>query len=168
MIALLFFLASAPQERPHTDPGEPTFKTQLEPYVQEYAGQVKYCYETQIKSDEALHGRVEIAMVVGEGRMQSATIVLNTTGDAALGECIAKKVGTWRFPQELAGGAVWPFVFEPEGKVEPVSEQHTCQPHEISDGSTPRVEDCIVPRTPSQEGQPTPRSEMLGEPERVP
>jgi hypothetical protein len=142
MIALLFFLASAPQERPHTDPGEPTFKTQLEPYVQEYAGQVKYCYETQIKSDEALHGRVEIAMVVGEGRMQSATIVLNTTGDAALGECIAKKVGTWRFPQELSGETVYPFVFEPAVQIEAKpGPEPICLPEQQSGLRTPTV-DC--------------------------
>ena len=48
-----------------------------------------------------------------QGRVTSASVQQNTTGDEALGDCIAKKVVRWPFPTEFSGETVYPFVFEP-------------------------------------------------------
>ena len=81
--------------------------------VRQYAGQVSYCYEAQLKSDPTLQGRVEVAFTVHDGRVTSASVSENTTGSDALGKCIVNKVGKWRFPEEIEGDIVYPFVLSP-------------------------------------------------------
>lgn len=81
--------------------------------VRKYQGQVKYCYEAQLKSDPSLAGRVEVQFTVANGRVASASVFGNTTGSDALGKCIVGKVRRWKFPTEIQGDIVYPFVLTP-------------------------------------------------------
>lgn len=78
--------------------------------VSKYSGQVKYCYEAELKENPELQGRVEVAWTVSGGRATGVEILSNTTGNSALGSCIVKKVGGWKFSEELDMDVVYPFV----------------------------------------------------------
>lgn len=143
-MSLLLTLLLA-QARPHTDPGPPSFLSELQPHIARYEGQLTYCYETRLKSNATLEGRVEIAVRVDEGRITASTVHRNTTGDVALGDCIAKKVGYWRLPPELSGEAVMPFVFEPAEEEAPKPAPRACTAEEYAEGHTPTDPDCVVP-----------------------
>ncbi len=80
--------------------------------VQRYAGQLKYCYETRLKSNPDLGGRVEIEWVIAGGRVSSASTFANTTGDSELASCIEGKIKRWSFPPGTDGEVVWPFIFK--------------------------------------------------------
>lgn len=81
--------------------------------VNKYKGQVKYCYENELKNDPTIQGRVEIEFVVKEGLVKSSSLVVNTTGSDKLASCVTSKVRTWRFDATLSGTFVYPFVLNP-------------------------------------------------------
>ncbi len=81
--------------------------------VRKYSGQVKYCYEAQLKSDPSLSGRVEVQFTVNKGRVASASVFGNSTGSDPLAKCIVGKVRKWKFPEEIQGDIVYPFVLSP-------------------------------------------------------
>lgn len=81
--------------------------------VRKYSGQVKYCYEAQLKNDPSLSGRVEVQFTVNKGRVASASVFGNSTGSDPLGKCIVGKVRKWKFPEEIQGDIVYPFVLSP-------------------------------------------------------
>lgn len=49
---------------------------------------------------------------VAGGEVEGLTIVLNTTRDDALGDCIKNKIRRWQFPEDVEGDVSWPFVFK--------------------------------------------------------
>jgi hypothetical protein len=83
--------------------------------VRKYSGQVKYCYEAQLKSEPSLSGRVEVSWTISKGRAMNPTVFANSTGSDALGKCIVGKIRTWRFPAEVSGDVIFPFVLTPSG-----------------------------------------------------
>ncbi len=81
--------------------------------VSRFAGQLKYCYEKRLKAVPSLEGRVEVGWsVVGGGVDGSPYVVVNTTGDADLADCITRKIRRWTFPADVEGDLSWPFVFQ--------------------------------------------------------
>lgn len=83
--------------------------------VRKYAGQVKYCYEAQLKTNPSLNGRVEVSWTINKGRAMNPTVFANSTGSDALGKCIVGKIRTWRFPAEVSGDVIYPFILTPSG-----------------------------------------------------
>lgn len=79
--------------------------------VDGYRGQIKYCYDQRLKALPGLQGRVEVDFTVGRGRVLSAAVFLNSTGDQALADCIVGKIERWRFPAELETEVTYPFLF---------------------------------------------------------
>jgi hypothetical protein len=77
-------------------------------------GQLKYCYETRLKEDPSLSGRVEIEMQVRGERVTSTNVFANTTGDAEFAACIEGKIRRWKFPAEVEGDFLYPFIFTPK------------------------------------------------------
>ena len=94
----------------YLDEGDPASVSKV---VRKYSGQVKYCYESQLKANPSLNGRVEVSFTINDGRVVNSSIFANTTGSDALGKCIAGKVRTWRFPEEIAGDVIYPFILTP-------------------------------------------------------
>ena len=87
--------------------------TSVSKVVRKYSGQVKYCYESQLKANPSLNGRVEVSFTINDGRVVNSSIFANTTGSDSLGKCIAGKVRTWRFPEEIVGDVIYPFILTP-------------------------------------------------------
>jgi len=78
--------------------------------IQRYRGQVKYCYDARLKENPTLQGRVDIMFTIARGRVLTASVLSNSTGDAALGDCIARKVQGWRFDSDEEAEVVYPFI----------------------------------------------------------
>ena len=75
--------------------------------------QVRYCYETRLKANSGLSGRVEVTWNISGGRVTAAELFANTTGDGELADCIIGKVKRWTgFPPEAEGEVQWPFIFK--------------------------------------------------------
>jgi len=84
----------------------------LKQVVQRNAGQLKYCYDEHIKTNPNLAGRVEIEWAISGGRVTSADVFANTTGDNDFAQCIVSKIQRWSFPPEIQGQVQYPFVFK--------------------------------------------------------
>jgi len=78
-------------------------------------GQLTYCYESRLKQNPSLSGRVAVEWNVARGRVTSASIFTNTTGDSAFAQCIMGKIKRWRFPSNIEGEINYPFLFRPKG-----------------------------------------------------
>ena len=79
-------------------------------------GAVKSCYEKQLKRNPKLAGKVKVQFTILEsGRVGSTRVMEDTTGDPAVGKCIANAMKRWRFPKPDGGSVTvaFPFVFAP-------------------------------------------------------
>lgn len=83
--------------------------------VQKNFGQLTYCYEQRLNKVPGLAGRVEIEWYVKGGRVTTAQVFANTTGDSELGDCIVGKIKRWSFPGDVEGEILYPFIFKPKG-----------------------------------------------------
>ncbi len=82
--------------------------------VRRYQGQLKYCYESGLKKNPALAGRVVVGWVVEGGSATDVFIVENTTSDDEFADCIKGKIRRWTFEGVPDGEAKSPFVFVPQ------------------------------------------------------
>ncbi len=92
-----------------------TDATAVRSVVQENQGQLQFCYEQQLKVDPKLGGRVEVEWVVRGGRVTSAMVFANTTGNKEFAECMVTRIRRWRFPEGVEGEILYPFIFTPRG-----------------------------------------------------
>lgn len=81
--------------------------------VRKQSGQIKYCYESQLKLDPSIQGRVEVSWNLKDGRVTTASLITNTTGSDELAKCIVSKVKQWRFEETAQGEVVYPFILTP-------------------------------------------------------
>ncbi|MEZ4235973.1 MAG: AgmX/PglI C-terminal domain-containing protein [Myxococcota bacterium] len=81
--------------------------------IKQYAGQLRYCYESILKTDPTLEGRVEVRWTVQGGKVVGVPyVVANTTGSGELGECVVRKIRRWEFPPDAEGDMSFPFLFQ--------------------------------------------------------
>lgn len=77
------------------------------------------CYETQLRSDPTLSGRVAVSMTIQEsGSVTNVRASENTTGSDEVASCVVRVISGFRFNPGPEGGSVtysFPFVFEPSG-----------------------------------------------------
>lgn len=87
----------------------------IEHIVQGQIGDVHQCYENALHATAGIRGRVLVLMhVSATGNVVSSEIGENTTGNDALGECIAGHVQHWHFPEAAHDISVrYPFVLTP-------------------------------------------------------
>ncbi|MED5370777.1 MAG: AgmX/PglI C-terminal domain-containing protein [Myxococcota bacterium] len=78
--------------------------------VRKYQVNIVYCYEAHRKEDPTLEGRVETRFTIQSGRVKQASIVENTTGSEALGDCMTDRIERWRFPVDVDGEFFYPFI----------------------------------------------------------
>ena len=66
------------------------------------------CYESSLKEDETLVGKITVDLSIVEGKLIDANISKNETENVKLGKCIKKSVRKWEFPESctVAYGAV--------------------------------------------------------------
>ena len=79
---------------------------------------IQMCYEQQLRRNPNLAGKVTIEFTIQpRGNVTDVKVKENTTGDAAVGTCVANTVGLFRFNPGPEGGSVtyaYPFVFAPQ------------------------------------------------------
>ncbi len=69
-------------------------------YVSRKKGQIKACYEEQLKANPDLAGKVEITWTVrADGSVGGASVASNTTGNKDLENCILRRIKRWKFPE---------------------------------------------------------------------
>jgi Ca-activated chloride channel family protein len=85
--------------------------------VRAHINEVRSCYNAGLTRDPNLMGNVAIEFTItGDGKVQTSIVNRNSTGDEAVGNCIAKAVTKWTFPKVAGGGEVkivYPFVLSP-------------------------------------------------------
>jgi TonB family protein len=73
--------------------------------VRAHLNEVRSCYNTGLARNPGLAGRVTVLFsIVQGGKVASAVIQENTTGDAAVGACIAQAAKRWTFPSPPGAG----------------------------------------------------------------
>jgi TonB family protein len=81
-------------------------------------GAIRACYERELKRNPTLAGKVTVQFTIEQqGNVSGVKVVDNTTGEAAVGTCVANAVQRFRFSPGPEGGSVsfsYPFVFAPQ------------------------------------------------------
>jgi TonB family protein len=82
-------------------------------YVGRKKGQIKACYEEQLKANPDLGGKVEVIWTVNpDGSVSGVKVENNSTGNQALADCIVRRIKRWSFPeQEDEFEITYPFNF---------------------------------------------------------
>ena len=98
-------------------PGVHRSNASLLAVIQKYAAGIQYCYETELKRDESLRGKLVVAMTItAAGAVQDVSVAKNTLGSERLAACALSQIRSWRFPPISSGGLTTfqaPFVFTP-------------------------------------------------------
>lgn len=84
--------------------------------IQRYAPGIQYCYETELKRDPSLRGKLVVSMsVAASGEVLEVTVVQNTVRSDRLAGCALSQIRDWRFPAIPSGVTTFqtPFVFTP-------------------------------------------------------
>ncbi len=82
--------------------------------IKRYSSQLKACYDSRLKQNPNLAGRVVLEIDVTSGRVSTATVSENSTGDSVLADCLTKRARSWRLPEETTGLFAFPLTFEGE------------------------------------------------------
>lgn len=76
------------------------------------------CYESELRKDPSLSGKVTVTFTIQErGNVTDASATENTTGSAAVADCVTRTIRRFRFNPGPEGGSVtfrYPFVFQPQ------------------------------------------------------
>jgi hypothetical protein len=83
--------------------------------VRKKKGQVKACYEKELKSEPDLVGVVQVGWTVSSsGSVRNVRVMVNSTGNKDMEQCIERTIGGWSFPSSSAGVDIeYPFKFRP-------------------------------------------------------
>lgn len=88
--------------------------------VDAHQSEIRFCYQRELQRDPRLFGKVTVKWkIISGGAVSSAAIAENSTGSAALANCIKDKVTEWKFPSPPAASegvnVEWPWIFKPSG-----------------------------------------------------
>ena len=104
--------------------GTPVILGSLDPeiirrIVREHAGQIRYCYESELTRTPGIYGKIIMKWVInGEGKGMQATTAETQMQHSAVENCLASRIRGWVFPKPKGGGIVivnYPFVFKQSG-----------------------------------------------------
>ncbi len=99
-----------------TRPGVYRSNASLLAVIQKYAAGIQYCYESELKRDPGLRGKLVVALsVAAAGDVLEATVVQNTVGSQRMASCALSQIRSWKFPTIQGGLTTFqaPFVFTP-------------------------------------------------------
>lgn len=87
--------------------------------VRENMAQVRYCYERELTRTPGLFGKVTMKWTISDqGKVITASVLETQMKNAAVEQCLARRIQGWRFPKPKGGGTVvvtYPFVFKKSG-----------------------------------------------------
>jgi TonB family protein len=84
--------------------------------VRKYSAGIRFCYDTELKKDPSLRGKLIVAITVAaSGAVTETRVVQDTLGSDALTSCALAQMRSWKFPQIPEGVVTFqaPFVFTP-------------------------------------------------------
>lgn len=87
--------------------------TNVKGVVKANRGNLTYCYETRLKLNPKLAGKLVLRWTVAAGVAQDVHIVDNTTDDDEFGSCVVSKIRRWKFTEVADGTVTQSFVFQP-------------------------------------------------------
>jgi hypothetical protein len=91
-------------------------KEEVAKVIHSHLNEIRYCYESAILKDPTLAGKVLVDFKINAGGIvPSAGIAEDSISDKAVGNCLAGKLRTWKFPQPRGGVVVavsYPFIFK--------------------------------------------------------
>lgn len=94
-------------------------KSQIARVVRQNWYQIRYCYESQLRKNPKLAGKIIIRWIIsGSGNVQTASTASTTMNNERVENCIVRRVNRWKFPQPAGGGIVvvnYPFIFRVAG-----------------------------------------------------
>lgn len=89
--------------------------------IHQHMKEVRYCYESSMVRAPAseVKGQVSLAFTINSGgSVSKSSVAQSSVPDPALGDCIRKRLGTWKFPKPKGGVTVnitYPFIFNTLG-----------------------------------------------------
>lgn len=81
--------------------------------VKKQIGQVRVCYESQLKQEPELSGRLVLSWMVSGGQALDVRVEESNIPSEALVACVIGRVKGWRFDRDIDTEVRYPFVFEP-------------------------------------------------------
>ncbi len=89
---------------------------QVKQIVTRNMGQMRACYERELKKNASLRGKVVLSWTIGaDGVVRRPSVVKNTTRSRALTPCMTRSLKRWRFPKAKSPFDVeYPFTFKPK------------------------------------------------------
>jgi TonB family protein len=82
--------------------------------IRKRIGGVRFCYESQLKTNPSLAGKIRVQFVIGSsGSVTSCSVVSNSMGNTLVQECICRMVRRWKFstPDEGTVTVGYTFIF---------------------------------------------------------
>lgn len=95
---------------------QPTQTDRIRAIMSEHAGQLKFCYEDQLRHDPDVAGRLTLEIELAGGELQRVEIVDDAGGDEAFAECIMDRVETWDWSGLDDAVVRWPIVLAPAAR----------------------------------------------------
>lgn len=87
--------------------------TAIRAVMKRNAGQVSYCHNVAKSRYSDVSGRVEVGFAINGGKVESAQVVSNSTGDDRMASCVLSKVMRMEFPNDMSVASFsHPFVFQ--------------------------------------------------------
>lgn len=89
---------------------------QVKSIVTRNMGQMRACYERELKKNSSLSGKVVLSWTIGaDGGVRRAAVVRNGTRSRGLPPCMLRSLKGWRFPTaESPFDVEYPFTFKPK------------------------------------------------------
>jgi TonB family protein len=84
--------------------------------IRKYAAGIQFCYDSELKRDPGLKGKLVVALTISAaGQVTEARVIQNTLGSDRLASCALSQIRDWRFPAIPKGVTTFqaPFVFTP-------------------------------------------------------
>ncbi len=77
-------------------------RDQITAVINKHKGEITYCYESSLKSNPSLRGKVSIQFIINpSGRVSKANIAESSAQSPTLESCMIAKLRSWKFPQPI-------------------------------------------------------------------
>ena len=121
--------------------------------VMENLGEIRNCYEREVKTSPRLAGTVAVRLTIAPtGMVALSEVARSTVDNAALELCVAARIRSWTFPKPSGDGPVtvtYPFNFDPGAERSPQEENWTPHARPVSVVLDPEPNTHGFGRTPS-------------------
>lgn len=94
-------------------PDAPTTGPDVGGLIAAFGPHIRTCYEQALNRSPTARGRVELALGIEGGTTYGVDVILNTTGDPKLEQCIESKAQRWKFPADIEADVVRSYVLNP-------------------------------------------------------